>query len=169
MNMNKSVVKMTIRSIRAFIGRYIAIFLIVALGAGFFAGLKITREAMWKTCETYLLDNQFYDFRLMSTIGFSMDDIEAFEEIDGVKNVEGMTNVDALIEYEGGNKAVKFMSVPEKINLPSIKYGRMPEKTNECVVDDRMYDEEDIGKTIRLSVENDELISIIYGNRTRNY
>ena len=41
-SMNNSIIKMTLRSIRSFLGRYIAIMLIVALGAGFFAGLKIT-------------------------------------------------------------------------------------------------------------------------------
>ena len=143
MIMNKSVVKMTLRSIRAFLGRYIAILLIVALGAGFFAGLKITKDAMWKTCDIYLNDNNFYDFRMISTIGFSYDDVEKFQEIDGIENVEGITNVDALIDYEGGSKAVKFMSLPEKINLPSIKEGRMPEEANECIVDDRLYDKED--------------------------
>lgn len=156
MIMNKSVVKMTLRSIRAFLGRYIAILLIVALGAGFFAGLKITKDAMWKTCDIYLNDNNFYDFRMISTIGFSYDDVEKFQEIDGIENVEGITNVDALIDYEGGSKAVKFMSLPEKINLPSIKEGRMPEEANECIVDDRLYDKEDIGKSITLSVANDD-------------
>ena len=82
---------MTLRSIRSFLGRYIAILLIVALGAGFFAGLKITKDAMWETCDIYLADNNFYDFRMMSTIGFSYSDIDRFKEIDGVNNVEGMT------------------------------------------------------------------------------
>lgn len=155
-SMNNSIIKMTLRSIRSFLGRYIAILLIVALGAGFFAGLKITKDAMWETCDIYLADNNFYDFRMMATIGFSYSDIDIFKEIDGVKNVEGMTSADALIDYEGGNKAVKFMSVPQRINLPSIKEGRMPEKANECVVDNRLYDEEDIGKLIKLSQDNND-------------
>lgn len=154
--MKNSIVKMTLRSIRSFLGRYIAILLIVALGAGFFAGLKITKDAMWQTCDDFLSDCNFYDFRIMSTIGFSAENIDKFKEIEGVKTVEGMTSVDALMGYEGGNKAVKFMSIPQSINLPSIKWGRMPENANECVVDARLYDEDDIGETIKLSDENKE-------------
>ena len=31
---------------------------------------------MWKTCDIYLNDNNFYDFRMISTIGFSYDDVD---------------------------------------------------------------------------------------------
>ena len=44
--MISSVLKLTWRSIRTFYGRYIALLLIVALSAGFFAGLKVTKDAM---------------------------------------------------------------------------------------------------------------------------
>lgn len=154
--MKDSIVKMTLRSIRAFLGRYIAILLIVALGAGFFAGLKITKDAMWNTCDIYLSENNLYDFRLLSTLGFIKDDVEIFKEIDGVKNVEGMISVDALIGYKGGNKTFKFIYIPENINTPSITEGRLPEKQNECIVDSHLYKKEDIGKVIKLSIENDE-------------
>lgn len=156
MIMKDSIIKMTFRSIRAFIGRYIAILLIVALGAGFFAGLKITKDAMWNTCDMYISDHDLYDFRLLSTLGFSKDSVESFEEIDGVKKVEGMITIDMLIGYKGGNKTFKIISLPENINTPSVREGRLPEKANECVVDAKLYEKKDIGKVIKLSIENDE-------------
>ena len=42
-------IKSTYREIRSSLGRYIAIMLIVMLGVGFFAGLKVTRDAMVAT------------------------------------------------------------------------------------------------------------------------
>ena len=46
--------KTTFREIRQSLGRYLAILAIVALGVGFFAGLKATTPAMVKTAQTYL-------------------------------------------------------------------------------------------------------------------
>ena len=52
--------KTTFREIRASLGRYIAILAIVALGVGFFSGLKVTRQAMIETASDYLADSRFY-------------------------------------------------------------------------------------------------------------
>ena len=44
--MDKYSLKMLLRSIRSSLGRYLAILAIVALGVGFFAGLKSSQPAM---------------------------------------------------------------------------------------------------------------------------
>ena len=75
----RSIFKMTGRTIRSFKGRYMAILLIVALSAGFFAGLKITTDAMLHTGGEYFEEQNFYDFRLFSTLGFTEDDVKEFE------------------------------------------------------------------------------------------
>ena len=66
----KSIVKMTLRTIRSFLGRFLALMLIVALSVSFFAGLKVTKDAMYATCQGYLEERNFYDFRLIYTLGF---------------------------------------------------------------------------------------------------
>ncbi len=52
------------------LGRYLAILAIVALGVGFFSGIKVTREAMIKTADEYLADHDFFDYKVVSTLGF---------------------------------------------------------------------------------------------------
>lgn len=64
--MVSSVLKLTRRTIRTFFGRYMALLLIVALGAGFFAGLKITTDAMVNTGDKFLSEQNFHDFQLLS-------------------------------------------------------------------------------------------------------
>ena len=44
-------VKIVLRTIRKSIGRYLAIFSIIALGVGFFAGLRVTEESMRRTLD----------------------------------------------------------------------------------------------------------------------
>ena len=72
-----AILKMTRRTIRTFFGRFMALLLIVAVSAGFFAGLKVTTEAMIKTGDQYLTEQNFYDFRLFSTLGFTEEDVAA--------------------------------------------------------------------------------------------
>ena len=61
--------KLTLREIRRSLGRFLAIAAIVALGVGFFCGLRLTKTAMVRTLDAYAEAQQMYDFRLVSTIG----------------------------------------------------------------------------------------------------
>ncbi len=159
MLMKTSILKMTWRSIKTFKGRYIALMLIVALSAGFFAGLKITKDAMANTCDDYLYEQRMYDFRLMSTLGFTDADVEVFEEFAGVKYAEGIKSVDAMLLYNDASRPYKIFMLPDKTNLPSVTAGRLPENNNECLADDVKFTKDDIGKVISLSDENDETVT----------
>ena len=157
--MKVSVLKMTFRSIRGSVGRFAALFLIVALGAGFFAGLKLTQPDMQETLDTYLNEYNMYDFRLISTVGFTGEDIDAIGEISGVAETEGAYSQDALLDFEGNIKPYSVHSIPEEINKLQLISGSFPENENECVVDADFFDESDIGKTITVSDENTEAVA----------
>lgn len=146
-----SVLKLTWRAIRSFFGRYIALLLIVMLSVGFFAGLKVTKAAMANTCQDYLTEQHFYDFRLFSTLGFSEEDVEAFSRLSFVELAEGAKSVDAMVKYKGSDTPYTLLSLPEKVNLPSLTAGRMPEADGECLADAKAFDEADIGAAIQLS------------------
>lgn len=45
-----------LREIKKSLGRYLAILAIVALGTGFYCGLKVSTDAMVATCDSYLKD-----------------------------------------------------------------------------------------------------------------
>ena len=154
----KNIFKLTFRTVRTFFGRYMALLLIVALSAGFFAGLKITKDAMANTCEDYLAEQSFYDFRLLSTLGFTEDDVESFAALSSVELAEGTKSVDAMMLHNGSNRPIKLMAIPDEINLPSLTAGRMPRTENECLADDKLFTEEDIGTVVFLSDENEELV-----------
>ncbi len=54
------------QEIKNSLGRYLAILAIIALGVGFFSGIKVTREAMIKTADEYLADRDFFDYKVVS-------------------------------------------------------------------------------------------------------
>ncbi|MBD5543189.1 MAG: FtsX-like permease family protein [Lachnospiraceae bacterium] len=145
----------TVREIKQSLGRYLAIFAIVALGVGFFAGLKVTKEAMVDAVDQYLKDADFYDLRLLSNLGFEKEDVEAFGSEENVKAVEGAIFADVLYRNREGNEAaIKVHSITENINRLVLMSGRMPENATECVVDSNLYTEGDIGTTVTFSENN---------------
>ena len=124
--------KLTLREIRKSLGRFLAIAAIVALGVGFFCGLRLTKTAMVKTMDTYTDTQSMYDFRLVSTVGFDETDAASFA--DGMPGVlcEGGKTADALaVVVDGAARPHHFMSMPETLNVPSLKAGRLPQRADE--------------------------------------
>lgn len=150
--------KTTLREIKASFGRYMAILLIVALGVGFYGGLKCTKPAMIKTLDSYLRESDFFDFRLLSTIGFDLntpDYIMSLNNAD-IKAAEGSYFVDALCQREGGAEIVyKLHGITSSVNRLHIVEGRLPENNEECVIDNYMADV-NIGDTITVTDNNSE-------------
>lgn len=155
--MNSAWNKNNIREIRNTLGRYIALLIIIALGVGFFSGLKITKEAMIQTGDTYIKDSNMYDYRLLSTLGFSKEDAAEFGRIKGVQTAEAAVYTDFITDYNNYTDIIlKAHSITNKINQLSITEGRMPEADNECVADALAFTREDIGKKITISDKNPE-------------
>lgn len=154
--MNFSIFKLTRRSIRSSFGRFAALLLIVTLSVGFFSGLKITKSAMAETCSDYLTEHNFYDYRLLSTIGFTEDDEAEFQKLSSVRFAEGGKTVDTLVNYNDKTAAYKMISMPKYVNTPQLTAGKMPSEANECLVDARVFGEDAVGKTIMLSNENSD-------------
>ena len=149
--------KTTFREIKQSLGRYLAILAIIALGVGFFAGLKDTKPVMVQSADAYLTEKQFYDYRLLSTLGFEEADVEALATKEGVRAVEGAVSADILFQNAQGNESViKAHSLTENINGLQLLAGRMPEQADECVVDSLLYNESAIGNTVLLSENNEE-------------
>ena len=156
----KSMLKSTVREIGQSLGRYLAILAIVMLGVGFFGGLKVTKPAMIKTLDKFLNEKNFYDYRLLSTIGFEEADLEELRTIPELTAIEGSFNVDALCSVSEGENAsresaYKIHSITDSVNQLLVTDGRMPENDRECVVDNYMAGLP-IGGTVTITDNNDE-------------
>ena len=144
------------RTIFGILGRYIAIMAIIALGVGFFAGVKNTKGSMMETLDKYVQDQNMYDYRLLSTYGFTEDDEKALQKVDAVAEAEGSVTADFFSQDRDGNSIIlKAHSMTDDINLPKLEKGRMPKADNECVADSHFFTGKDLGKTIKVTDEND--------------
>ncbi|MBD5153131.1 MAG: FtsX-like permease family protein [Oscillibacter sp.] len=155
--MVKTLLRSALREIRQSIGRYLAILAIVGLGVGFFAGLRACQPDMMLTGVNYLEEHRLYDFRLLSTLGFTEEDVEAFSALEGVEAARGSVYTDFLTEIDEGEEAVvSAHALTEDINTLKLAEGRMPEAPNECVADAKYFQSADLGKVLPVTGSNDE-------------
>ncbi|MBO6282825.1 MAG: ABC transporter permease, partial [Pseudobutyrivibrio sp.] len=145
-----------LREIKETIGRFLALLLIIALGVGFFAGLKVTDPAMRTSMNDYLTDRAFFDFRLVSTLGFEGEDIEYIKNHINARAVEPSISFDVLADYNEMSHAIKAISIPKDINKIVIVEGNMPASDNECLADSYLFDSSAIGTTVTISSSNEK-------------
>lgn len=163
-----------LREIRNTRGRFIAILVIITLGVSFYSGLLATKPAMIKGANDYInSESNMYDFRFLTTIGFTEDDIDFYRTLDGVTAVEGCISVDffANTEYDsefttgtavGSERILKAYSITKKINKIKLISGRMPTSKNECLVDASAIGEDAIGTTIEVSNRNTNYVASFF-------
>ena len=137
--MTRSYRKNTLRTFKNTISRFAAVFAIVALGVGFLAGLNATPIDMKESMERYMDDGNFYDLRVVSTLGLTDEDVAALAQVDGVRQVQPGYSADLLVEVGGDTVVSRAHSLPapdnNTINRLNLVEGRLPEKSGECVVE----------------------------------
>lgn len=138
--------------------RFISIMLIVALGVGFFTGIKATSPSMNKTAELYYNENNLMDIRLLSTVGFNDKDLEEIKKLDHIRDVMPSYFTDAIIADNGTGQVIRLYSNPTNydggavINEPIVKEGRLPEKPGEIALENANFNSGDysVGDTFSL-------------------
>ncbi len=168
--MASAFVKDFTRSITHSIGRFLAIMAIVALGCGFFAGIRMTSPDMDAAADSYFDGTDMMDIRVVSTMGLTEGDLDALSAVSGVGAVMGAYESDVIAIIDGEQYAVRMHSLPESardsvvsadgalvtsedesyLNRLVLDRGRWPEKTGECVIsaDRVMNTDVEIGDTV---------------------
>lgn len=119
--------------------RILAIFGIVALGVGFLFGIVSTTPDMQYSADAYYDRTNMMDLRIVSTLGFTKDDIDAIAAADDVLDASGGYSADAVM-FDGESTYVTLIhSIPSAaetwLNRAELKSGRMPKSADECVVE----------------------------------
>ena len=122
--------------IKSSLNRFLSIFMIVALGVAFFAGLRATDPDMRLTADHYYDLSNLMDIRVLSTLGLTDDDVNAIASVDGVKEVEPAYSTHVVCDAQGNELVLEVLSATKRINKITVKEGRMPETASEVLVDD---------------------------------
>lgn len=160
--MKKTMWKHIWHEIHTTLNRFIAIFAITALGAGVFAGLRATGTDMRNTANIYYQQQQLADIRLLSTFGFTEDDIAAINGLAAVAQIMPTYGLDVLTQADEGTDVMRIQALPGDTSADNAAYlnqivleeGRMPESAGEAVVDAETHYQ--IGDIITVSAENEQ-------------
>lgn len=166
--MKSALFKDIIREIKRTKSRFFSIFAIIALGAGFFSGLKAACPDMLATQEAYFRDNNLMDIHLLSTYGFDEDDMDAIRTVDGIRGIYPTYSKDVFVKNDrNANLIAKMIAIPDvttaayadkTIDEPVVLKGRMPQSANECVVEkhSQMRTTFNIGDTVSVYTTDSE-------------
>ena len=123
------------RTIKGSLARFLAIAGIVALGCGFFAGLKMASPDMQEAAHTFYANQHLYDLRVISTLGLSEKDVSALASVEGVEAVMPSRTVDIMATLTSSQSTARVSSFrPGGLNQPIVVEGRLPQGPYECVM-----------------------------------
>lgn len=126
--------------IRKSLGRFFSLIFIVALGSAFFAGVRETSFDMLKTADAYFDSHSLMDFRIVSTMGLTDDDVLSLQELEYVQKVVP----EYSFETEVDGNATKVYGYLDEMNTVSVVSGRLLENENEILVEEGTYNVGDV-------------------------
>ena len=156
--MSKNAMRSNLRqTIIKSMGRYLAITMIIALGAGLFVGLLMTKTDMVETGQRFMDAQDMFDLRMISNYGWTDPYVRKFSELPGVTAAEGVYYIDLIANREGDTQesVYRFYTIPDSVDKVALRGGRMPEKDDECLADGFRNDDSVLGTTITISANND--------------
>lgn len=147
----------SIREIKHSFKRFLSLLVMSVLGVLVFVGLKMAAPDMMKSLDKYYDDNNFYDIKIVSTLGLTNDDIKAFENLKTVKKAYGSYSKDVLVEAKNKELVVKLIGINQDINKIEILKGRMPKDNTEVIVEQSMINKEKLKIGDYITVNDDTI------------
>ncbi|PJI07529.1 MULTISPECIES: FtsX-like permease family protein [Clostridium] len=157
--MGKTFFKNLFKSIVKTKSRFLSIVIIIAVGVSFYAGVRASSPDMKMSADKYFGDNNFMDFKLISTLGITDDDVRAVNKLKDVSMVEGVKSMDAVIKNDQNDIVVNVESLPKRngINKIQLVRGRLPKKNNEIILEERFFKDNKfkLGESLKLDTGSD--------------
>ena len=123
-----TLLKSTLREIRQSLGRFLAILAIVGLGVSFLTGLRMSQPTMLATGQKYLDTYDLHDFRLLSTLGFTQEDVDSFAALEGIQSANGSWYTEFLWQNTADSELVLIAhSLTADMNRPELIAAAPPE------------------------------------------
>ena len=139
--MKKTQFKDAVRNIWKQKVSWLSICIIALLGVASFISLCYASTAMKRNGSARYDEMSFRDIEVISTALLSPDDIAAIREVDGVADVEPIWQVNANVYIDSKPKNLNVITLTERINIPLLREGRLPERLGECAVEKRLADQ----------------------------
>jgi len=147
-------------------GQFMALVLVVAVGAFFYAGLITYSSNLNAYAKDYFNDHRLSDLHVYYS-QISKDDAAGLSEIEGIDKLEGRYTFDAVQVFEDSKASLKIHSIPanNEINTPTLIEGAVPSSKGEILLDSHYAKEHlfHVGDRLRLSVNENDVTFVISG------
>ena len=135
------------RSFEGTISRWLAVFAIIALGGGVFAGLQSVSPDMYSSADALYDRTNFMHLRVTSTMGLTDEDTQALRQVPGVRAAQPQIITEGSILDNGTAHASAILSLDleqtrseqpgdvdrGQINRPTVIEGRLPDQPDELL------------------------------------
>jgi putative ABC transport system permease protein len=139
---SKAFQKSSMRTVRSSMTRFISIALISFLGAGIFAGLAAVSPNMKRVGNEYFDEQNVMDVRMLSSYGFTEEDVGAIRDTEGVSGVMASYMVDATGTVGDKDYAFRINGLSKTNDTANADYinqlklidGRWPKSSEEAII-----------------------------------
>lgn len=142
--MKKTSLKHLFRTIKKNVVSFFAVAFIAAISIAIYIGLQSAATATLKAADKYFDKNNLANFEVYSKVGITKEDIESFENVEGISSVEGGYATPIAIEQNGQLVYVNAISLCENMNVPVILEGKLPNSENEVAVEQKYAKQNDV-------------------------
>ncbi|MCL2494369.1 MAG: hypothetical protein FWE98_01765 [Oscillospiraceae bacterium] len=181
--MTKALFRDTLRSIRKTLSRFISIVIIVALGVGFFAGLKAVSPNMKAAANDFYAMHRLANLVVNTTVGFDEEVVKQVLTIPGVESATPSRSVDGILYKPDGSMEQSMSgtayvmrvigydfdqavgSGADRLNQLELVKGRFPARYDECVVS--VFENRNepqhytVGQNIRIVGDHEDILDTV--------
>lgn len=152
--MKKTQQKDAVRNIKKRIVSYLSICLVVALGLGGLFTTRYMEAGLEKQASGWYDEHNFKDIDMVSSYGISEANLEKIRSVEGVTDAEGVLQADGSVTFGGEKRSAAIISLTERVSVPDVAEGRLPEGTDECMIGEDFAEVEGIsvGDKVRISI-----------------
>ena len=150
----KAINRDILREISKTKSKFISIMIIMFLGVFIFVGLKETSPAMVNTYNKYIERHRMYDLRVSHNFGINEEDMKIINALDNIDLSESYFI--KKLQISNSNDFVNIESLPEKLVLPKVTEGTLPNNDGEIALVESLQSSYKIGDEISFISDKSE-------------
>lgn len=154
--MKKTLWKDIFRSIWQTKGRFLSLFLLMALGSFALVGLKVSGPNLENTARHYINQHRLMDLSIMGSHGFSKKDLQ---EIKSISNATYELSHQVEANFDTSGAAIRLQSPDKRISTSSLQKGRLPSTSSEIALSSCYQKDYKIGDTVRIHSPKTQLLN----------
>ncbi|PCH12442.1 FtsX-like permease family protein [Streptococcus parauberis] len=154
--MKKTLWKDIFRSIWQTKGRFLSLFLLMALGSFALVGLKVSGPNLENTARHYINQHRLMDLSIMGSHGFSKKDLQ---EIKSIPNATYELSHQVEANFDTSGAAIRLQSPDKRISTSSLQKGRLPSTSSEIALSSWYQKDYKVGDTVRIHSPKTQLLN----------